>query len=189
MLVERKQTRRKEKNLPGAQTTSDVLGARWLHDVAVAAVARNVGGVWMGAEVGGIGGVESGGFREIHRLFEFIVEWESIASYGNVKGTSVDGIMYCDNIRDLVMFFEVYYSILLIMNIPLIALQNSVLCDPTLARVEEKFPSPTWQVMVTKQPAHRSGSTRTAKCEGKCDSYVHNAHRAKFLIPGGFVNK
>jgi hypothetical protein len=57
MLVERKKTRRKEKkNLPGAQTTSDVVWARLLHEVAV--VARSVGGVWMGVEVGGSGGVE-----------------------------------------------------------------------------------------------------------------------------------
>jgi hypothetical protein len=55
MLVKRKKKkRRKEKNLPRAQTMSDVVWARLLHEVAVAVavavVARSVGGVWMGVD-------------------------------------------------------------------------------------------------------------------------------------------
>jgi hypothetical protein len=48
MLVERKKMRQKETNLPGVQMTSDVVWACLLHEVAVAVVARSIGGVWMG---------------------------------------------------------------------------------------------------------------------------------------------
>jgi hypothetical protein len=45
MLVERKKMRRKEKNLPGAQTTSDIIWAHLLHEAAISVVARSIGGV------------------------------------------------------------------------------------------------------------------------------------------------
>jgi hypothetical protein len=47
MLVERKKNETKRKKLP-AQTTSDIVWARLLYEVAVAVVARSIGGVWMG---------------------------------------------------------------------------------------------------------------------------------------------